>query len=722
MVPSPNSGYAVRYAHPNARLRLALCISAKRYMKSWTKGKEHMFGWCLKMWKEHRNHILMLFVLFIITTMFILSFPYPLGEQRIHPDFPEMGSENLNNDSVKVHPYIPKEIWTGGTNPDEGGYYGWAQIYYETGRIYIPFEDIGPDKIQQIAFYKGNSPENSIFAKVDIEKGIWETKNRTVTITIYDGNNEGLAGVYIEITNRKGELRWTGFSDGDGMFTIENMPPDEYIVNITEHLPIKITFSTTFFIYDYPILSYVSVKNWSENKVTLSIHVDHYINPNLKNAYIYLDGQKEPIGKTGRLGNYSFCVSERSKIYHITVVKETEGIYPPPGSVVVNIDGKWAVANRWAPGYCYLIIPFWISHTVFFINVFMLAIACISTYFIAKRLYGHRAGVLSVLLVMVCSIGMVMIYARGMADYAAMTFATMGIALLLQSVQKSTKKSRIALNLLLGFLGGSCFAFAVTMRYSTIVVLIGPIIYLFIKLAKNVKKRTFSTATKNVFPIISTFILGLLIVGCLLASYNSTLFDSPFKSGYQMSHMIENVNGNTTIVSTEKTMFEHFFNPSPKVVPNIFNRILPQLFILLPTLFIAPLGLLLDFKNNRAWLLLFWIIPILIVYMQLSWVGQVPVEDMRYFLPVLPPTAILSAYAINQTTKNWEDEPLLYMLLASLIAGGFLIGYYGINWEIYRHEPRPPIIGVVLIILAYSLIYGRVMSDVFKKWKKAKKV
>ncbi|HEC92248.1 MAG TPA: hypothetical protein ENI51_04525, partial [Candidatus Atribacteria bacterium] len=623
------------------------------------------------------------------------------------------------------------EIWTGGTNPDEAGYFGWAQIYYETGKTYIPLEEIGPNKIQHIDFYIGESPETSIFAKVDISKQecqIWEIKNRTVTVTVYDGNNKGLVGVYIEITNEGKNLRWSGFSGKDGKFIIENVPPDVYVVNVTKDLPIKINFSTIFFNFNYPIVAYVNVKNWSRNNVELNLHVDHYINPNLKDADVYFgfDWQKsEPIGRTDARGNYSFHLSGQPNIYHITVIKKTDGIYPPSGSVVVNVDGKCAVANRWAPGYCYLIIPFWISNMIFFINVFMCAIACISTYFIARRLYDHKTGVISTILIMVCGIAMVMIYARGMADYASMAFATMGVALSLESIQKDMMKSRTVLNLFLGFLGGLSIAFAVTMRYSMIVILIGPLIYGAIKFIRIPKHLRFIT-TKKALPFILMFILGLSVIGGLLANYNATLFGGPLNSGYQMGHTVEVVDGNATVVAAEQTMFEQYFNPSSDMIQNIVNRILPQLLFLLPTLFIAPLGLFLDFRKSRAWLLSFWIIPVLVIYMQLSWVGQVPIEDIRYFLPVLPPTAILSAYAINESTKNQANEKNRFfsiVLLGLLIIAGFLIGYCGIYSELHRNEPKPILmsIGILLVILAYLLTSSKVLSNAFRNWKEKHK-
>jgi len=274
-------------------------------------------------------------------------------------------------------------------------------------------------------------------------------------------------------------------------------------------------------------------------------------------------------------------------------------------------------------------------------------------------------------------------------------------------------------------LGGLSIAFAVTIRYSMIVILIGSLIYGAIKFIKIPKYLRFITV-KKALPFILTFILGLSVIGGLLANYNATLFGGPLNSGYQMGYTVEAVDGNTTVVAPKQTMFEQYFNPSSDMIQNIVNRILPQLFFLLPTLFIAPLGLFLDFRKSRAWLLSFWIIPVLVIYMQLNWVGQIPIEDMRYFLPVLPPTAILSAYAINESTKNQANEKNRFfpiVLLGLLIIAGFLMGYCGIYSELHRDEPHLLLmtIGILFVILAYLLIYSKVLSNAFRIWKEKHK-
>ena len=111
-----------------------------------------------------KNSRLVLFILiafFVISSAFVLSFPYPIGEQRHPPDFPKDWTGDSSSDGSiggEKQPPTSSEIWAGGTIPDEGGYFGWAQIYYETGKIYIPLEEIGINKIRHIDFFIGDPP------------------------------------------------------------------------------------------------------------------------------------------------------------------------------------------------------------------------------------------------------------------------------------------------------------------------------------------------------------------------------------------------------------------------------------------------------------------------------------------------------------------------------------------------------------------------------------
>lgn len=118
-----------------------------------------------------RTTLIILIIFFVITSVFVISFPYPIGEQRRPPNFPNVWTEDsppggpIGED--KSPPPTSSETWAGGTVPDEGAYFGWAQIYYETGKTYVFLEEIGDTKVQHVDFFIGSSSEECIFAKTE---------------------------------------------------------------------------------------------------------------------------------------------------------------------------------------------------------------------------------------------------------------------------------------------------------------------------------------------------------------------------------------------------------------------------------------------------------------------------------------------------------------------------------------------------------------------------
>lgn len=662
--------------------------------------------------------IMVLVILLSISSFFILSFPYPLHEKSMRPG---------------VHP-----IWTGGTIPDEHSYFGWAQIYYETGKTYIPLEEVGPSKIQHVDFFIGNNPKECIFAKVDVSRDAqsslqWETKSRDITITVYDGNDEGRPGIPVEIIEQKKQLHWNKVTDIDGIVSLDDVPPGFYNVLVeTPVKQLKIFFSTDYLNINYPIEATAHLHKFTSSHVEVLIHVDHYINSNLKDVDVYLGftvNQNPPIASTDERGDCLIHLPLKSDMYHIVAVKETAGIFPPVASGVVEIDGTYALANHWPPGYCYFIIPFWITGMIYYLPVFLSAITCISVYVLAKRLYDHKTAFLASIFAITTGLTMLILYSRGLADYAAMAFATVGITLFIESMQNHKKNGQNLGFALMGLLGGLSFAFAVTMRYSTVVLLCGPITYVFLKIIRTPSSQTTSLnhRTRTLFRIWNNFciflkksfpfIIGLLLIGCLLAHYNTVLFGGPLNSGYQTSIQVETTGDNVTIEKPNQTMFQKYFNPSLESLQNLFERILPQLFYLLPTLFIIPLAVILDRKRTRTWLLFIWALPILVIYMQLKWVGKIPMEDMRYFLPVLPPTAILTSYTMITLFSKYNGSEyksgyfFMFFLVALFILTGFIMAHYGITWQLNRRELglifSPPFLPLILLLIFYGSIYGK---------------
>jgi len=103
--------------------------------------------------KEMKDkYVIILIFLFIFSSLYILSFPYPWGEGVTAPGMPHQPTQVWE-----------KEMWSGGTVPDENAYFQWAWIYYTTGKTYVPLEEIGPDKIARFSFFIGDSPQSSYF-------------------------------------------------------------------------------------------------------------------------------------------------------------------------------------------------------------------------------------------------------------------------------------------------------------------------------------------------------------------------------------------------------------------------------------------------------------------------------------------------------------------------------------------------------------------------------
>ncbi len=663
-----------------------------------------------------------LVLIFVIVALFVLSFPYPWNQGAGNP-----GGQGPEPEGAGPPSSTESELWSGGTIPDENGYFGWAYVYYKTGRSYIPLEDAGPTKIQPLDFFIGDSPETCVFARVEVSDNVgaplWEARTRNVTLIVYNGLNAGVKDVRVEIREEKKGLEWDGLTDENGEFTAE-VPPGFYTATVyTTDLPLKLGFATDYPSLNYPIILRAELKHWSETSADVNIHVDHYINKNLQGVKISRGFQWKDsmlLGETDGEGNFSMKVAVQSGLSHIVAVKETDNIMPPVGSVVVTVDGEYALANRWPPGYCYLIIPFWLSGLRDLITIFSFSVASLSVYVLSRRLYSTDIAFFATLIFMVSGLGMMLLFSRGMADYASMAFSTAGITLLMESIIEGGNQREKALRIALGFLGGLSFGFAVTMRYSMATVLLGPLIYLLIKFLRAFRENSKRRALmKRAVPVIA-FAVGLSIVAFLLISYNTALFGGPLNSGYQMDHRLELVDGNLTVETPEKTMLEQYFHPSLEALDNILNRILPQLFLLLPVLFIFPLGLVLDWRRSRAWMLFFWAFPTMFFYMQLKWVGQIPFEDMRYFLPVLPPAAILSAYAIEHIHKqNREKEFFTHILFALLTVLGFAMAYCGIYWQIHRHELGPmfipPLSLFFVALFLYIMIYALFVSEMIKR-------
>jgi len=684
-----------------------------------------------------------LLLVFILCNVLIFSFKYPLP----HVTSPE-----------------GKEIWVGGTIPDEHAYFGWAQIYAETGNTYLPLEDIGPPKLQHVDFYLGDTGSSSIFASVKVsdpgsEKEL-RSKERNVTIFVYDGNDNGISSMLVSIMNEHQTVIMNGQTSLNGTYTFVNVPPGKYQVTVplmTRSL--KLLFATDYPQLNYPIEISAHLDQFTSNGADISIHVDHYINKDLEGVDIYKGfniENKEPEGATNSNGDFLLHVDDTDSMYHVTAYKENEGYKPPPGSGIIEMDGDLVLVNHWPPGYCYLLIPFWLMNSIILISFYLLGLASLAIYILAMRLYNKDVAYYSTLLFMSTSLGLVILFNRGLADYASMTFALLGIMLFIESYEVDNPLFQ---RWAIGIAGGLSLGFAVTMRYSTLVVVLGPMAFVLLTMLHRsgyfggeggMDIKSFISKLRSSFMRSLPFIIALVLIGVMLAQYNSEHYGGALNSGYQTDRHVDDSGGNITVDEPDDSMFGSYFNPSAKGLSNFFTRVMPQLLFVLPTLFLAPLALLTDLKRRRTGLMLFWTLPVVIIYMQLRWVGRVPIEDMRYYLPLLPPTAILAGYAFSrgmrsgqQTNGNGlkdrthdENEPddghlptgldkkLMTISLLLILLLGFTMAQYGMHWQLNRRELgmmfRPPPHTILFAAGGYILYYFTLGRNRLDKWRNKK--
>jgi len=554
-----------------------------------------------------------------------------------------------------------------------------------------------------------------------------------LVIRAYNGRNKGFEDAFVNVSKLEGQpvLKWSGRTDKEGNFLIRNVDPGFYLADVTAYLnprmPIKNAFATDYPNLNYPIVVKANLLNLNTSFAVVRIHVDHYVNSNIEGVDIFLGfdpRQRQLMGSSNQQGDFDLNLEKGNpQLFHVTAVKKNKGIMPPLASVIVEVNGRYAIANHWPPGYSYLIIPFWTLKIIPFINIFLAAIASIGVFLLARRFYSQEVAFIATCFVMTGSLALIMIYSRGMADYASMAFSTIGIALFIQSLKDwKTPYPRIGywLGFALGLIGGLSLAAAVTMRYSTVLVLIGPFAFLILSSAKSARKKSTRSISLHSFFLalkkLAPFFLGIMIIGSMLASYNSTLFGGPFNSGYQMGNrVVLDPSGNVTIERPEKSMFEEYFQPSGEMFGNIVERIIPLLYYLLPILFLAPLALWQDRKRPETWLMFFWGLPIFIIYMQMSWVGHM-YEDMRYFLPALPPVAIVASRSIEKNFLESQGKRLEALAIISLIFfSGYIMADYCINWQLRRLAGGfpmvfdPPFLAFITIISALSIFYSSII-------------
>lgn len=342
--------------------------------------------------------------------------------------------------------------------------------------------------------------------------------------------------------------------------------------------------------------------------------------------------------------------------------------YNAPQSVVVEQNGEYFVANEKGPGYCVLLAGFIFLGIEPFVVVFLGAITCISTYFLARRLFNYKAAFISTVLVITCTDALIMLQRYGHPDYATMAFAVLGLWLFIESMHMfyGNSENKLIYGIALGIAGGVALGFSVTTRYAVVFLLLVPFIYFF-SLNYNLLRKSFTSVIRP-SKILLPYIIGILIPILLLLNYNATIFGSPFESGYNFEQIItvhpEIIGNNTT--STRDPVGG--WNPL-----NFFENIVqltPLFLIGMPAILFLPYALFKLRKDKVLWLFAPWLLSVFLFYMGIGWVGDCPflIAHLRYFLPALPGICICAGYALSVLRSRAFAVCIVGMLIFAGVA------------------------------------------------------
>jgi len=360
---------------------------------------------------------------------------------------------------------------------------------------------------------------------------------------------------------------------------------------------------------------------------------------------------------------------------------------------VVNIDGRYFVVNRWAPGYQILLGLLMRVGLETLVTISLMGMAVASVYLLARRCFGWQTAFLAATLLLTCALALIMVFEAGMADYASMAFALLGLTLFVEGLVGGRSRT---LGVLMLLASGVAFGAAVWMRYSTATLALVPCAYLIVRTVSEWRKDPMKTIVPHLKTFVrrgTPFLVGLLILGFPLASYNLTYFGSPFASGYNFGTLQVTGEGENATGELTSGSFYQNFNPS-SAIDTVHLR-LGWLVVLVPFILLVPVEVFRRWRSLSTHLLLWTFLSNFLLYIFVPWVASWTrdptrsIEDMRYFLPGVPSIAVLAASVLWQEmrTGGWR-KGLAIGLVLTFVVLGFSMATFGINLQLARFQ-RP---------------------------------
>ncbi len=392
--------------------------------------------------------------------------------------------------------------------------------------------------------------------------------------------------------------------------------------------------------------------------------------------------------------NYIWVQQYAHGIFAIPYSQWTYGITQ---SVVVLHNGQYLVLNEKGPGFALIIVPFFLLHITWLFAPVMVAMAVASTYMLSLRLLNWKVAFFAALITLLNLSVLIMWAHYYWTDAATMHLLVFSVWLLVEanyrqggktlsvSSEKKASPRDPVLSVVLSLLSGLAFGAAVSTRYPVALLLPALFIYIVVfclmRSRPHLRNKNYRKALRSWkgMVLILFFIVGLAAVLVPLMHYNSTYFGGPFNSGYDATTLLSfSHNQQISPRNQSQNWFNSVFSDAGYAARN-FVDLLPILVFRMPALLLLPPGLWLIRKNRPALALLApWILIAFYTYLSISWVVKYDslrtyiqtVWEPRYFMPAIPPLAVLAGVALERLTESGKTRETPGDLKEKESAGG----------------------------------------------------
>ena len=361
-----------------------------------------------------------------------------------------------------------------------------------------------------------------------------------------------------------------------------------------------------------------------------------------------------------------------------------DGTPVPMASGLTVHDGELVWANHWSPGPSLVIALLLLVGLESLYGTLVLLTLAVSLHSIGERMVGRGAGRITVALTLLNGGVVMLVHAQWMGDLSTVSLLTAGLATALVVLERQ-KQSGVeggdwlsAHTWLLGLSSGLLLGGAVWMRYSSVVVLPCLLFTLFAmeraaRGGDDAGRSWFSTLRSGrVWAVSLPVILGALVLGVALGAYNAEWYGGPFNSGYQSDQLIAvEEDGNVSAAEPSESFFGQYLGHMDRDPFTYLGAFMLASLVHLPTIFIPLVAFVavgpreakkrLEKRPALATLSFTWFLSVFLVYSTQLWVLNGTITDIRYYLPLLPPAALLSAGIVLPlaTRKKVELESLL---------------------------------------------------------------